>query len=695
MNRLIIAGAAVAIAACSPKTTVEWREGQTDPQTGKALQTLVIQNPPKKSGWSIWLTQFKINAEIDSTSGADLEYYGGSLYRIVPKGEYGDSIVLKYSTSPLRRQSWAPEGFTLDIPGRKAVSIDTKYIFQPAQAIGAFSYNKVAIKPWDMIPALKKVTLTEDGETTLGKIGKTEFVSGQQPGWYRITLNGDIRVEASDEDGAYYAGVTLNNISEMAASVPNMVIEDWPDLRYRGMMLDVSRHFTTKKDLLKFIDILSRYKVNYLHLHLGDDEGWRLEIEGLPELTSFGAKRGVPQVRDGKPVEQDCLLPSYSLEADNPDALANGFYSKEDFAEILRYAAARRITVIPEFDTPGHARAAIKAMEYRYRTTGDASFLLSEETDTSKYSSVQHYSDNAINVALESTYKFMSTVIDGVKTIYGMAGIDCPEIHIGGDEVAPGAWTGSPACRELMQKNGWEDTARLKEYYVDRMLDIAREKGVKLDGWQELPQRLSDATFEKAINGFGSINIWSTFSGAQRTEELPYRLANLGINVILSNVANTYADLAYNSSKLERGHQWGGYVDERRSFSLLPFDLYKSIRFDDYGNACDLSGLDMVNPKYTDGKIVYKEKLNNISCLRGVQAQLWTETVRSFDHVTSYCFPKILGVFERGWNANPSWAESEEAADPAFLSDFDRFYSIIVLREQKYYESNAIAAHRW
>ena len=145
-------------------------------------------------------------------------------------------------------------------------------------------------------------------------------------------------------------------------------------------------------------------------------------------------------------------------------------------------------------------------------------------------------------------------------------------------------------------------------------------------------------------------------------------------------MTNTYVDFAYTPDKTERGLSWGGFVDERRSYSLLPFDIYRSVRWDDYGNIRDIAGL-------PEGKTVLKVRENII----GVQAQLWTETVRNFDHVTSYVFPKVCGVFERAWNASPSWEGTTVADDPAFMEGLDRYYSTVVSHEMPYYESEGIA----
>ena len=155
--------------------------------------------------------------------------------------------------------------------------------------------------------------------------------------------------------------------------------------------------------------------------------------------------------------------------------------------------------------------------------------------------------------------------------------------------------------------------------------------------------------------------------------------------MVLSNSSNAYFDLAYNWSKTERGHSWAGFIDERRSFSFLPYDLYKSVRWGDKGEPKDLASASAGKPALTPEGKPY---------ILGLQGQLWSETLRNFDHVTYYLFPKALGLFERGWNAAPAWAETTQPDDPAFVEDFDRFFTTIVEREYPYYESLGISWHR-
>lgn len=665
---------------CCCKTSVVWTEGETDPETGRALNTLTIVNAPKGTDWTVWLTSNHIVAEaLEGTEGV-IEQYHGCWYKMIPTSHEGKDLVVKYADRPLQRHCWAPEGFVLE-QGNKVKALEVKYEFLPSENIPDFPYNHIQTEVWDMVPSLKNVQPAE-GTTVVETVPEAVIVEAEKAGWYRITLDGACKIEAADADGAFYAKVTMDNLFRNAggSELPNMVIEDWPDLAYRGLMLDISRNFTSKDNLLKLIDLLAHYKVSIFHLHFGDDEGWRLEMPQFPELTAYGAYHSFPVKNEaGEYVEEDYLIPSYDGCADPKDmtSASNGHLTKEDYIEILKYAWERRIQIIPEFDTPGHSRAAIKAMEAYAKRTGDESCLLSEKEDVSEYCSVQYYKDNAINVALPSTYKFIEVVFDNIIAYHKEAGVPLPAIHVGGDEVPGGAWVGSPACQKIMAERGWDNIELLKSYYIENVLSIAEQRGVKIAGWQELVMDLEDHTYERMKKSLYSINFWHTGHGQ---EEYPYHYANDDVPVILSNMTNTYMDFAYTPDKTERGLSWGGFVDERRSFCLLPYDIYRSVRWDDRGRMRDISNLPA-------GKTDLKKQEN----IAGIQAQLWTETVRNFDHVTSYIFPKVCGVFERAWNASPAWEGTLQADDPVFMEELDRYYSTVVDREMPYYEEQGIA----
>ena len=673
--------------ACTQPCHIIWTEGVTNPDTGRAAHTLEIQNPPAGTDWTVWFSQFRTPITMEDGAPGSIEHISGTLYRVVPAAQaQGDAMILHYEARPLVNQCRAPEGFFLQRKGGKPVPVEAEYRFLPAEPVPGFNYTKVETGVYDIIPRLKDVK-TLAGETDPAAEPSVILVAGQRPGWYRITLaDGAVRIEAADEDGTCYARTTLDRIRRNAAgsTVPAAEITDWPDLPWRGLMLDVSRNFTKKANLLRLIDLMATYKANFLHLHFGDDEGWRIEIDALPELTSYGAFRCLPVLNeDGTISEPDGLQPTYCVAAKpGDDSPGNGYYSHADFVEILRYAWERRIRVIPEFDTPGHSRAAVKSMEVRAQRTGDTTCLLSEPEDVSEYESVQDYTDNVMNVALPSTYTFFETVFDGLIALYAEAGVPLDAIHIGGDEVPEGSWTGSPACKALLEANGKTDIGWLQDYFLNRLMDIAEARGVKLGGWQDVCQNVEPATLERLKRNLALTNLWTVSHGR---DVLPYEFANAGIPVVISSAPNCYMDFAYNYSKTERGHNWGGFVDERRSFSLQPYDMYRSVRWDDYGKPVDLTDAGA-------GKPALQPAARPL--IIGVEGHLWAETLRCFDHVTYYFFPKSLGLFERGWNASPVWAGTTAPDDPAFSADFDQFFSIVTDHEYPYYESLGISYHR-
>lgn len=665
--------------SCANKPSVVWTEGETDPETGLAVHTLTVLNAPEGTDWTLWLTSNHITPGKLVDAEGSIELFHGCYYKVAPMEREGKDLVIRYTDRPLQRHCWAPEGFAIEQNG-KVVALDAEFEFLPSEVIPDFPYNHVKTEVWDMIPSLKSVTPAE-GTTTVAQMPEVEIVPSCKAGWYKIVLDGECKVQAADEDGAQYAKVTLENLKRNAGGneLPNLVIEDWPDFGYRGFMLDISRNFTNKDNILKFIDLLAHYKASVFHLHFGDDEGWRVEIPQFPELTTYGAYHEFPyKDENGNYTETNYLLPSYNGSVDPKDltSSANGHLTAAEYVEIVKYAWERRITVIPEFDTPGHSRAAIKAMQAYAKRTGDDSYLLSDPEDKSEYCSVQYYKDNALNVALPSTYKFIEVVFDQLIAYHKEAGAPIPAIHVGGDEVPHGAWVGSEPCQKIMAERGWDNIELLKSYYIENVLDIAESRGVKISGWQELVMDLEDHVYERMKKNLYSVNFWHTGTG---NEEFPYKYANDGVPAVLSNMTNTYVDFAYTPDKTERGLSWGGFVDERRSFSLLPFDIYRSVRWDDKGRIRNIE-------KLPEGKTPLVAKQNII----GVQAQLWTETVRSFDHVTSYVFPKVCGVFERAWNASPSWEGTTVADDPAFMTELDRYYSTVVDHEMPYYEAEGV-----
>ena len=462
--------------------------------------------------------------------------------------------------------------------------------------------------PGDIIPQVKRI---QYGTAPM------EPTETHPKGWYRITIgaDGEPKVEADDEDGAFYAQITLDKLPR---PLQPMTIDDWPDMPYRGFMLDVVRDFRTVDEVLQILDLMASWKLNVLHFHIADDESWCLEIKAFPELTEYGAHHALP---DWNLQETTALKPTSNGRIGNVT-----YYTAEEYKQILRYAWERHIMVIPEFDTPGHSRASIKAIQAYERRTGDSSFRLQDPADSSRYWSAQDFTDNVLSVELPSVYKFYGMVFDEVIRLHQEADVPLIAIHIGGDEVPEGAWSG-------------RDRHEMKEIFTNNMLNLAEARGIRLAGWEDMVRGLEPQTLERmkgdAFNAsLQFINVWNT-DGIE------------GFPVVLSPAAYTYLDLAYSNAPEEIGLSWAGYVDERKTFSLQPKD-YK-------------------------GDII------------GVQSQLWSSQLRSFDDATYQMLPKALGVAERAWNAHPNWSTESDLA-----TDFERFYSIIIAREMPVWEQKGL-----
>lgn len=503
-------------------------------------------------------------------------------------------------------------------------------------------------------------TVSDKDEETIIELKKTELPATSQcpDEYYEIVIkNNLLTLKANDVHGIFNACQTLvallDNMKLASSPLPNLHITDYPDMGHRGIMLDVVRNFTKKTDLLKLIDILSFYKMNVLHLHLSDDEAWRVEIPGLEELTEIASCRG--HTTD----ELTCLYPAYAWGWNEVDttSLANGYYSRSDFMDILKYAKERHIRIIPEIDIPGHSRAAIKAMNARYRKYIDTDqskaeeYLLIDFADTSQYLSAQNFTDNVINVAMPSTYRFLEKVIDEIGWMYQDAGVELLAFHAGGDEVPEGIWKGSSVCRTFMKEHGLAKIQDLKDYFMEQILEMLNKRNIQAVGWQDIVMKPDDTVNEHFRNSKVLNYCWNTIP-EQGGDEVPYKLANAGYPIILCNVGNFYLDMAYCYHVEEPGLRWGGYVDEYVTFDMLPFDIYKSLRRNLKGESVDVKTA-------SNGKQpVTKEGYKNI---KGLSGQIWAETIRSFKQIEYYLFPKVFGLAERAWNAQPSWALSPDS----------------------------------
>lgn len=447
--------------------------------------------------------------------------------------------------------------------------------------------------------------------------------------------------------------------------LPVISIDDTPRFAYRGQHIDVCRNFQTKEQLLKVIDLMAIYKLNRLHLYLTEDEAWRLEIKGLPELTEVGSRRG--HTLD----ESDHLPPAYGSGAlpDVPDNHGTGYYTREDFKEIIKYAHERHIKLIPGINLPGHARAAIKSMEVRYNRLMDEGkeseaeeFRLIDPDDQSIYRSAQFYNDNVVCVARESVYRFYETVIDDVLLMYKEAGVPIDMINTGGDEVPEGAWTKSPLCAELLEKlTDVNDPKNLQKYFFRRIVNMLADRGVKIGGWEEVALVKSENWQYEVNPEFADSNvipyIWNNLSESQ---DLAYRVANAGYPVVLSAVSNFYFDLAYSKDPKEPGLAWGGFNDERDAWEIAPYNMFIATTKTGMGKKIDTE-LEYANME----RLTPHSKKN----ILGLQAQLWHETIKGGEMMEYYLLPKMIAFAERCWSPAPEWGNITDIEKRSVLID--------------------------
>ncbi|MBO9707655.1 MAG: carbohydate-binding domain-containing protein [Caulobacter sp.] len=487
----------------------------------------------------------------------------------------------------------------------------------------------------DLAPALSRLARAGVAESRSGAPLKVRVAAGRNlpAGAYRLTIDAKgVAVLAADGEGAANGLASLTALVDAGHTVPRLVIDDAPRFGFRGLHLDVARNFHSKAEVLAVLDQMAAYKLNRLHLHLADDEGWRVEIAGLPELTEIGSRRCHDLT------EQTCLIPQLGSGPD-PSTLVNGYFSRADYIEIVRAAKARHIQVIPSFDMPGHSRAAIKAMEaraVRLRAAGKPEaeagrYLLSEAANKSVYSSIQHYTDNTINVCLPSAYVFVGKVIDEMARMHAAAGQPLTRYHIGADET-PGAWTDSPACAAYERESGIKP-ADLGGHFIEKVSAMLAARGVVPAGWSD---GMTHARAERMPARVHSNN-WGALGGDGPTSA--HIQANQGWEVVISTPEVMYFDSPYAADPKERGYDWPSRAtDTRKVFDFMPENLpaHAELWRDLHGKVQTSK-----DPHPLDPGVRFV----------GLQGQLWSETVRSDAQVDYMLYPRLLALSERAWRS--------------------------------------------
>ncbi|MEW5288073.1 beta-N-acetylhexosaminidase [Erwinia papayae] len=523
-------------------------------------------------------------------------------------------------------------------------------------------------------------------------------------GAYKLTVGKNkAEVVGYDESGVLYGLQSILSLlpADGSAVIATLKVSDAPRFAYRGVFLDVARNFHSKDAVLRMLDQLASWKINVFHFHLSDDEGWRIEIPGLPELTEVGSQR----CHDLS--EQRCLLPQLGSGPENNNH-GSGYLSREDYIEIVKYAAARGIQVIPEIDMPAHARAAVISMEARYnrlmkegKTAEASEFRLLDPTDTSNTTSVQFYDHTSyLNPCLDSSLRFSDKVIGEIQAMHREAGQPLQTWHFGGDEAKnirlgtgysdvsnPVAGTGrhdmsredkpwakSQVCQKMIADGKVEDMEHLPSYFAAQVSQLVKQHGIeKMQAWQD---GLKDAEGAKtfATERMG-VNFWDTlfWGGFDSANDW----ANKGYEVVISNPDYVYMDFPYEVNPLERGYYWGTrFSDERKVFSFAPNNLPQNAE----------TSVDR------DGNTFSAKSDKSWPGAYGLSAQLWSETVRSDEQMEYMIFPRMLSVAERAWH-RAAWQQDYQAGreyvggkttfvdQQALLKDWQRFANLLGQRE--------------
>ena len=479
-------------------------------------------------------------------------------------------------------------------------------------------------------PALASLGVAESGALPLTI--RVDAAAATKPEGYILDIKASgIAITARDAAGASHA---LRSLAQQAAfekgRMKPLWVVDAPEYGFRGLHIDLGRNFHGRDQILKLVEAMASYKLNKLHLHLADDEGWRIEIPALPELAEIGSKR----CHDLQ--EATCLLPQLGAGPDGTGAV-NGYLTAADYVAIVRAATARQIEVIPSIDMPGHSRAAIKAMEVRHArflAAGKAAeadaYRLIDPADTTEYRSIQHYNDNTLNVCLPATYRFVDTVVDALAAMHQQAGTPLQTFHLGADETA-GAWVKSPACKAMIAENGG-DAGTLTPRFIERVANRLAAKGLRTGGWSDGMGHTDPTKMPNNVQ----TNIWGVLhTGAIREA---HDQLNRGWDVVLSIPDLGYFDMPYAPHPDENGYHWASRgVDEYQVFGFMPGNLP--------ANAATIRNT------HAQGKAIAGEPvLQPGRRIAGVQGQLWSETTRTDVQVDYMFFPRLLALAERAWS---------------------------------------------
>jgi hexosaminidase len=431
-----------------------------------------------------------------------------------------------------------------------------------------------------------RLVLNKQANATIGK-----------EGYQLIVTPKEVVIKANQPAGLFYGVQTLFQLfpkeiesKEVAPNIkwqaPVVEITDYPRFGWRGLMFDVSRHFFTKDEVKTFINDMVRYKYNILHLHLTDDEGWRIQIKSLPKLTEVGAWN----------VKKEGYFGNFSKPEANEPRNYGGFYTHEDIRELVQYAKERFVNILPEIDVPGHSLAAIAAYPDLSCTKGADKYVVrsgEQIMDWSKGAPPIALVDNTLCPANEKVYTFLDKVMTEVAQLFPFE-----YIHVGGDEAPHNYWEKSDAVKALMKKEGLKTMEQVQGYFEKRLEKIVLSKGKKFMGWDEI--------MEGGLAPSAAVMSWRGMKGG-------IEAAKMGHEVVMS--PTTFA-----------------YLDYMQADPIIETRIYASLRLN---KAYEFEPLpDSVDAKY----------------IKGGQGNLWTEQVYNMRQAQYMIWPRGMAIAESVWS---------------------------------------------
>ena len=406
-----------------------------------------------------------------------------------------------------------------------------------------------------------------------------------------------IQLKANTNAGLFFGWQTIQQLLPAAIysntlqantnwTIPYVSIVDKPRFGWRGLMLDVSRHFFTKAEVLTFIDDMARYKFNRFHWHLTDDQGWRIEIKSLPKLTTVGAWRAE---RKGK-------WSNITTPAKEEPKTYGGFYTQEEIKEVVAYAKARSIEIIPEIDIPGHSLAMNTAYPF-LSTTPNYPFQVNAGEEFMDWDGLNGHVtariDNSLDPSNETVYEYLDKIFGEIATLFPYE-----YIHMGGDENAKNNWEKSANVQALMKKEGLKNQNEVQSYFVRRVQKIINSKGKKMMGWDEI--------LEGGLSGNATVMSWRGVKGG-------IEAAKQGHTVVMSPNDYNYIDF-YQGELTAEGKVYRG-LRMKTTYSFEPI------------------------PEGIDPNLIL-----------GNQANQWTEQIFDMRYAQYMTWPRAMAVAETSWS---------------------------------------------